>query len=197
MSALLPDALRAGWVADMNYGGERVSGTTVWESGPFPTRVAGFDLIVGRRAARQALHFFVEDRHITLPNAPVRFQAAKLLDAVGQPVELATWATIGWTATESWLSDIVPVNLPESRACGAHIAPGTLALIQTNEAPDQGQRACRRPPSSPPDTVYIGPDWVYLDWNVVPAALWTTKREPPNPNDWRAETDDGCDIVCR
>ena len=191
---LLPEPLRAGGYADAISGDDALSGTAIWKSGPFPLRVAGFDLTLGRSTAWQALRFVVDAGAVSLSLAPVRLRVRALNDTLGAPVELATWARLGWSATRSWIDESLPVRLPASRACGARIAAGTVALLQTGDAPTS-ERACRRAPSTPPDTVYIGPDWVWLDWDVAPASLRTAKPRP-DP-DWRWEPDNGCDIVCR
>lgn len=194
----LPKALRDGMVGDVTVwddGGLVLSATAVW-SGTFSMPNAGFDLQVGRDVEWQGARFVATSGAVRLSGAPVRLRSSALFTRDGAPLTLATWADLGWTSSRTWFEEVLPVRLPEARACDMRIAAGTPNALEADPAPDTA-RACRKAPSTPPDFVRIGPDWVLLDWNVVPEALRQPAR-PRDPNDWRADPpDQGCEVVCR
>ena len=88
--------------------------------------------------------------------------------------------------------------LPEAIACGARIAAGTFATLDADPHTTQLTRACRGTPSTPAESVRIGPDAVHLEWNAVPEKIRPARKGPPETPGWQAEGPDvGCELVCR
>ena len=147
--------------------------------------VAPGGLAVKRVGASSASHPWGQgDAAFTL-DCPGRYALAE--------VEGKVSLTLAATELPAEVVELLPTALRGERYADFVSVAGTLSATVASAS----QRACRRAPSTPPDSVSIGPDHVYQDWNVVQEALRTAKREAKASTSWQTEVDQGCDIVCR
>ncbi len=196
LSRLPPELQRAptaDWSSGMNPG--EGHGMVNWQTGAVSTRIGGYDLRLGPDAAWNDLEVSASPDRLAFDHAAVRIRNSLLTTPEGEVVEFGTWSEGWFDDSGGGLFDSLAFRLPASRACGVSLEAGTLATLWDLQDPTAPQRTCRKRPTTQPDRVVVGPDWIYLDWDEVPPASRSAVSAAERSS--FGEQDYGCEITCK
>lgn len=193
---LLPPALLGASAADWLVPGGG-AGTLIWKTGPVPAQVGGFDVRLGHDTAWNDMYVTATEDRVYFRDVPLRFRPALVTALDGSALDLGTWAHGWFDAEGGGLESTIPVRLPAAKACGISLVPGQIAALSTAAGPPEYHMACRKRPAAPPDDIVIGPTWVALGWDTVPADVGPARSSASVAGGWQSDEDSGCELACK